>query len=590
MTLRTDRPAARLALVSLFLASITTACSDSESNDNNVIPEGAIGINVASVFAAGTEVRDAYTGETTTVGNDGLAYFVPGNGSVVLIEKADAADSTPDFSWDNATVYFLMTDRFKNGLTNNDRAYPGRDYVDEGIGAWYGGDFVGLTAELDYLSNLGVDAIWISFPVEQIHGFVGGSDTGDFQHFAYHGYWPLDFTRLDGNYGTEAELQTLVSEAHSRGIRVVFDVVLNHAGYGSMQDLSNYLPTVLSGDWQSWQPSGSETWHGYHNLFINYGSADWLNWWGRDWIRSATFTNHLAPGSDDLTRELSSLPDFRTENEGFVDPPPFFALKTDTRVEAIADFRVRDYLVKWVTDWVAQFGVDGFRVDTAKHVEFETWSLLKTEATRKLAEWKAANPSLALDDKPFWMTGEVFPHGVVRDEYFDNGFDSLINFDFQRVAEDVAASPADLAMLYETYAASINTDATFNVLSYISSHDTFLFFDRNGGDVALQNAVGTAFLMLPGAVQIYYGDESGRVGWGDVDDSKQQTRSPMNWDTTNAMILDHWRKLGQFRKRHTAIGAGTHTTISTEGGLVFSRTLGDDSVVVAIVSENTEGS
>ncbi|MEL7369282.1 MAG: alpha-amylase family glycosyl hydrolase, partial [Myxococcota bacterium] len=496
-----------------------------------------------------------------------------------------AASANPDFSWDNATVYFLMTDRFKDGMGANNVGYPGRETQDEGIGGWYGGDFVGLTSELDYLENLGIDVIWLSFPVEQVHGYVGGGDSGDFQHFAYHGYWPLDFTRIDANYGTEAELQTFVDEAHARGIRVVFDVVLNHAGYATLADLGQFLPSVLQGDWQNFMPTGDQSWHTF-NDFIDFGSSDWLNWWGRDWIR-AGFTNHIAPGSDDLTLSLSFLPDFRTENPNFITPPPFYANKSDTRAETIADFTLREYLVKWVTDWVAQFGVDGFRCDTAKHVEFATWQLLKDEATRKLEEWKAANPDKALDDLPFWMTGEVFPHGVTRDEYFDNGFDSLINFNFQRDVRDAVESPEMLSSLYESYASSINSDSTFNVLSYISSHDTFLFFPRNGSDVALQNDVGTAFMMLPGAVQIFYGDESGRTTWGSVSDPKQGTRSPMNWDSINQSVHDHWQKLGQFRKRHPAIGAGTHTTISTaDGDLVFSRQLGEDAVVVAIINND----
>ncbi|MEO1334375.1 MAG: alpha-amylase family glycosyl hydrolase, partial [Myxococcota bacterium] len=346
-----------------------------------------------------------------------------------------------------------------------------------------------------------------------------------------------------------------------------------------------FLPSVLQGDWQNFMPTGDQSWHTF-NDFIDFGSSDWLNWWGRDWIR-AGFTNHIAPGSDDLTLSLSFLPDFRTENPNFITPPPFYANKSDTRAETIADFTLREYLVKWVTDWVAQFGVDGFRCDTAKHVEFATWQLLKDEATRKLAEWKAANPDKALDDLPFWMTGEVFPHGVTRDEYFDNGFDSLINFNFQRDVRDAVESPEMLSSLYESYASSINSDSTFNVLSYISSHDTFLFFPRNGSDVALQNDVGTAFMMLPGAVQIFYGDESGRTTWGSVSDPKQGTRSPMNWDSINQSVHDHWQKLGQFRKRHPAIGAGTHTTISTaDGDLVFSRQLGEDAVVVAIINND----
>ena len=141
--------------------------------------------------------------------------------------------------WDNATVYFVITDRFYDGDPSNNSSY-GRalDGGDE-VGTFHGGDLAGLTAKLEegYFSRLGVSALWITAPYEQIHGWVPGG-SGDFKHYPYHGYYARDFTRIDANMGTPDDFTTFVAAAHSRGIRVVLDVVMNHPGYAAIQDLA----------------------------------------------------------------------------------------------------------------------------------------------------------------------------------------------------------------------------------------------------------------------------------------------------------------------------------------------------------------
>ena len=126
------------------------------------------------------------------------------------------------FTWDNANVYFLLTDRFKNGNTANDHSY-GRtldkdgkplDGWDTNPGTFHGGDFAGVTQSIEegYFDNLGVNAIWISAPYEQTHGYC---DSGKgFAHYSYHGYYVLDYTETDANFGTKEEFKTLVDTAH----------------------------------------------------------------------------------------------------------------------------------------------------------------------------------------------------------------------------------------------------------------------------------------------------------------------------------------------------------------------------------------
>lgn len=563
--------------------------ADAGGSDQGPADTGArdpLEVDVSAAFAPGTAIREAYSGQSLTVDASGKVSVRPDPSGVLLFETEASLVTPPKFSWDNATVYFVVTDRFENGDPANDSSFGRqKDGADE-VGTFHGGDFAGLTQRMDYIASLGVNALWITPPVEQITGWVGGGD-GSFQHYPYHGYWANDFTKLDPNLGTEEELRAMVQAAHERGIRVIFDVVMNHPGYASMQEIATYLPEVISDGWESWRPGAGETWHSYHDLFIDYTNPAWANWWGPRWIRAGLGGGYDGPGQDDLKRSLASLPDFRTEDFRTATLPPFYAQK-DTNAVLVPDYRVRDYLVSWHADWVRRFGIDGFRADTAKHVELAAWADLKQAGLEALAAWKAENPTQALDDAPFWMTGEVFPHGVVKDAYFtQGGFDSLINFDFQTAAPALIEDVALLEGLYETYAASINADPEFNVLSYISSHDTNLFFSIAGQSREKQAKVGTALLLAPGGVQIYYGDESARPPGPTGGELQQATRSDMNWDSLDVDVLEHWKKLGQFRNRHLAVGAGTHEAVATEHGYAFVRRHGsgaeEDRVMVLLL-------
>jgi alpha-amylase len=249
--------------------------------------------------------------------------------------------------------------------------------------------------------------------------------------------------------------------------------------------------------------------------------------------------------------------------------------KPDTLAEPIANATVRQYLIAWLTQWVRDYGIDGFRADTVKHVEPEAWAALKEAATTALAQWKARHPTKKIDDAPFWMTGEFWGHGIERSKLFDAGFDNMINFEFQRQAE-AARGNADLDRLFTDYARVLAAPASHNVLSYLSSHDTALF-DRT----RLVDG-GNALLLAPGGVQIYYGDETARPPGPFVSGDKQQaTRSDMNWGTADPVVLAHWRKLGQFRARHVALARGQHSRLA-DTPYVFSRVHADDRVVVAL--------
>ena len=546
--------------------------------------------DVSKVFAEGEMLRDFYSGELAKV-TDGKISMQPAKESngLLLLEKAEHQPA--GFSWDNATLYFIMTDRFHNGNPGNDNSYGRMKDDKDNTGTFNGGDFAGITQKLDYIEALGVNAIWITPVVEQIHGFVGGSPTGKFPFYGYHGYWTLDFTKTDKNWGTEEELQRLVDQAHQRGIRVVLDIVVNHAGYNNLADMQVFdygkvNASALPANWTDWKPLDGADWHSYHQYIDYDDKSAWLKWWGPEWVRTG-LPGYQTPGGDDLTLALAGLPDFLTESTQAVGLPPFLKNKKDTNAVELKEAKVIDYLVKWQADWVRKFGFDGFRADTAKHVEYEVWSQLKTAASEALTEWRARHPDKTFDDQPFWMVGEVWGHPVFKDNYYKHGFDSLVNFEYQKNdAMRTAQCLAQADGIYAAYAGSINNDPDFNALTYISSHDTKLFFG-DFEDHDLQKGVAAPFLLMPGGVQIYYGDEVGRNIGPHADDPHQGTRSRMPWQEIKGekqAVLAHWQKLGNFRKNHVAIGAGQHTKLS-DTPYAFSRVKGEDKVIVVYAGQ-----
>ncbi|EIY4754808.1 alpha-amylase [Vibrio cholerae] len=548
---------------------------------------GEVTLDLASSFADGTKLQDAMTGQVVTV-EQGKVRLTPSanSGGLVLLEPKQTAKAEPKqtFTYRNANIYFVMVDRFYNADPSNDGSYGRHKDGKEEIGTFHGGDLKGVIAKLDHIQSLGTDAIWLSPIVEQVHGFVGGGEKGSFPFYAYHGYWTRDLTKIDANFGKDEDLQTLVREAHRRGIKILMDAVINHAGYATLADLQQDAIQVVNAPmlperWNDWKPSADENWHSFHQA-IDYQSKNWQQWWGPDWVR-AGLPGYPAPGSSDITMNLAGLPDFRTESPQAVTPPQWLLNNPGTRVVSKPNYTVADYLIEWQSDWVRRFGIDGFRIDTVKHVEGEVWQRLKQRATESLAAWRKDNNQ---SGEPFWMMGEVWGHGAYRSPYFDDGFDALINFDIQKRMDNGAACLSQMAMVYRDYAQTLAKYPDFNPVSYMSSHDTELFFGRFKS-LDMQRNAANALLLTPGAIQVYYGDEVAREAGPYADDFHQGTRSdmPWEWNAERQALLKHWQTLGQFRQRHPAIGAGDHREIAQSNAYVFTRTLGEDKVVVAFV-------
>lgn len=205
--------------------------------------------------------------------------------TTVDVEITDRVkENKKDFDWDEAVVYFMMTDRFFDGNESNNTA-SGADTYGDNPGLYHGGDFAGVTAKLDYLQDLGVNTIWITPIVENIKG-VAVTDEGSKDvpyNAAYHGYWANDFTKLNPTLGTTGEFETMISEAHKRGMRIMVDIVVNHAGYGTESTFADMLrdKSVSEGDIKSWQSGLPD--FATENADVRTKLVEWQTAWMKDY-------------------------------------------------------------------------------------------------------------------------------------------------------------------------------------------------------------------------------------------------------------------------------------------------------------------
>ena len=462
-------------------------------------------------------------------------------------------DQAP-FLWENANIYFLLTDRFNNGNPKNDLNFD-RTAKTATLRGFMGGDIKGITKKIEdgYFDKLGITAIWFTPVVEQIHGFV---DEGTGATYGFHGYWTKDWTRLDPNFGTEKDLAELVKKAHQHRIRIVFDVVINHTGPVTEQD---------------------PLWPG--------------------WVRTEPQCVYKDYKSTVECTLVKNLPDIKTESNEPVGIPPFLAEKWKKEgryekemAELDAFFKrtgypraPRFYIIKWLSDYIRKYGVDGYRCDTAKHIEESVWAELRKEADLAFADWKKANPGEVLDNNEFYMVGEVYFYNITggrmydfgdrKVDYFNYGYNSLINFDLRSAAKNPSYEA-----IFSKYSNLLQNELkSKSVLNYLASHDDGEPFDKERKKPIES---GTKLLLCPGASQVYYGDETNRSLIIPGTQGDATLRSFMNWDelASNADrngyktqdVLAHWQKLGQFRRAHPAVGAGFHKMLS-EKPYLFQR-------------------
>lgn len=452
-------------------------------------------------------------------------------GAVEITVKARTGNSPLDFDWDEARIYFLLTDRFYNGdPSNDDPSHIPGSYDPAQPEAYHGGDIRGIIEKLDYLDELGINTIWITPIVDNIDFDVRHGKNGP--QFGYHGYWAKNFEIMDEHLGDIDDFKELIDKAHDRGIKIMVDVVLNHAGYGLKQ-----------GD----QAAG----------VAGYPTAD----------DQERFAGMLRDGGTDTVRgELAGLPDFKTE-----------------------EAEVRNKLIEWQVGWLDKARtdrgdtIDYFRVDTVKHVDETTWMAFKNELTKVkpdfklIGEYYGASPG---------NTGGFLGNGQM---------DSLLDFQFKEKARDFVNGQIDSVESYlQQRNGMLASDKTFG--QFLSSHDESGFLSHYvDGDIGKLKVAAALQMTSKGQPVIYYGEELGQSGStaGDMDLGEfNENRDDMPWDKvdghdTEAMdIHGHYTKLLQIRAKHSkAFSKGTRAKLggSDESGyVIFSRTHGNEKVIVGL--------
>jgi len=482
------------------------------------------------------------------------------------VQKNDIIEIIPSaenpFIWEGANLYFLLTDRFNNGDPTNDLNFE-RTEVTAVLRGFKGGDIKGITQKIqeDYFTNLGINAIWMTPLVEQIHG---STDEGTGVTYGFHGYWTKDWTALDPNFGTKEDLKRLVQTAHKNGIRIVMDAVINHTGPVTPIDQV----------------------------------------WPEDWVRTSPKCTYGSYETSITCTLVENLPDILTESDVEVELPTFLVEKWksegryEQEMKELDEFFKRTgypraprfYIIKWLTDYIKDYGIDGYRADTVRHIEESVWLAFKKECDYSFNLWKKNNPEEVLDDNSFYLVGEVYGYEIIKNgsafdfgdkevDYYANGFNSMINFEFKGNAKESYES------IFSRYSDALHGDLKgMEILNYVSSHDDSYPFDMERKK-PFESA--TKLLLSPGTSQVYYGDEVARTLIVEGTNGDATLRSVMDWDfisndeRSNA-ILEHWQKLGKFRRDHPAIGAGVHK-MTHESPYVFSRVLQRENISDAVI-------
>ena len=393
-----------------------------------------------------------------------------------------AAPNTPE------SIYFVVLDRFNDGSSANntggfsgDQSVTGFNNTDNGY--FHGGDIVGLDQKLDYIKSMGFTSIWLTPIVEQ--KTVQGSSA------AYHGYWGLDFTKIDPHFGTSDEFAKMVSDAHAMGMKVILDIVVNHTADVISYDSSGkaFIPANQPTKGPSWLNDLSN----YHNVGnLNNGKSTLL------------------------TGDFYGLDDIKTES-------PVVQ---------------KGWTALW-SDWITKYKLDGFRIDTAQYVDAGFWNYF-------LSKIQSAAKSAGVSQ--FEVFGEIAETDPTFISTFttEQSFPSALDFPLRQGLISFVTSNSKAQDLAEVFNGddyyTTATNSAYNLRTFISNHDAgrigYLLQTRASwaGTDSIQKRDLLAqemLLLLRGVPVVYYGDEVGMAGAGGDKDARQDMfpTSVANWQT-----------------------------------------------------------
>lgn len=498
--------------------------------------------------------------------------------------------------------YFILTDRFANGDTSNDeggvdgdRLAHGFDPTDKGF--YHGGDLAGIKQKLDYIEGLGTTAIWLtpSFKNRPVQGVGSDASAG------YHGYWTTDFTQIDPHLGTNQEMKELIDAAHARGIKVFFDIITNHTA-----DVIDYK-------------------QGQHTYVTKeqhpYKDASGAAFDDRDYV------NNAFPSLDGTS--FPYTPVFRAEADktvkvpAWLNDPTMYHNRGDSTYSGesntYGDFvglddlfterkEVLDGMIDIYSAWAA-FGIDGFRIDTVKHVNLDFWQEF---SPRVLQAARQRN-------KDFFMFGEVFDSNPEYVSQFTTKgkLQSALDFPFQGKALDFAAGKATTGVrnMFADDDQYIDTDSNaYQLAKFSGNHDMGRVASMltsqgfTGEDLLRRVELTNDLLMLTrGNAVIYYGDEQGFAGSGGDKDARQDMFATKTAEYATESIVgaasgakDRYDPshplykqiagLAGLRKANPALvdGAQIHRYASNEAGIyAFSRIKSGENIEYLVVSNNS---
>ena len=480
-------------------------------------------ISCLNTVAAGEKtipvtVKDIYGNVYTTATN------------VTVTERKKSAG---DFDWDEAVIYFAVTDRFFDGDAENNDAYGVGDYNigEKGGSSYHGGDFAGLNQKLDYLKDLGVNTIWITPIVENITEDQHDNKT-DTATYGYHGYWASDFTKLNKHLGTEQQFKALLDAAHSKGMKIMVDVVLNHAGYGT----EKYFNSILT-------------------------DADGNS------ISMIRDSNNTISG-DDKYDSLSDLPDFVTENKA-----------------------VTDQLVTWQTEWMSKYSIDYYRVDTVKHVETTTWEAFKNSLTKVNPDFKMIGEYSGAgyaNNAGELGTGSM---DALLDFDFNDFAQKFVTGDISGVESSLQKRNGAInnTATMGSFLSSHDEDS----LQYKLVNESKLSEEEAYN---LMKVAATLQITAKGQPVLYYGEEIGQGGannwplqtnrrdfdWTELEKQKADSNS----------IYNHYKTMFAIRNTYTDVFArGNRSTVAAsdaEGYEVISRSYGNSTLYVGMNVKEAE--
>lgn len=497
------------------------------------------------------------------------------------------AESQPFQMVKNPMIYFVMLDRFANGDPANDSGYLSGGATKSGFnplatGFYHGGDLAGLTSKISYIKSLGFNAIWVTPVVRQVTVAPDESSAG------YHGYWGAGFNQVDSHLGTMQDFKDFVSAAHDQGLGVILDIVVNHTGdviyssAGTGYSDTDFFPYLLKNgkEFDATKLAGSTKFPKLSQLNpdTSFPNPPLLN--NSDsrvktpaWLNDVR--NYHNRGNTTFTGESSQFGDFFGLDDLFTESP--VVVKGMTQIFA---------------DWITNTGVDGFRVDTAKHVNEKFWKSFLPAMRKAAAKQGKTN---------FPMWGEVYDADESQTSYWvkNASFNEVLDFPLQSQLLSFINTGSTNGLVSVLNGDDSYTTATSNanqLVTFLGNHDmgrVGSFITRATNDKALQLArvkLAHALLFtLRGNPAVYYGDEFGLGGGGDqqarqdlfptqVIQWKTEARiggtpigSGSSFDSTNP-IQDTIKEVTALRSSDSAFTAGPQIIRLTGSGiLAFSR-------------------